>query len=87
MKAYLHNIDCNTTIFVTLRLQISTIISIWVWVSHKLHHSIEDLLNLVIQFDDNIKTSCFKNFFTLFEMTSKENLNLLGSLEICFWIL
>ena len=65
----------------------STIVSIWVWVLHKLHESIEDLLNLVIQFDENIKISYFKNFFTLFEITSEENLNLLDSLRICFWIL
>ena len=65
----------------------STIVSIWVWVLHKLHESIEDLLNLVIQLDENIKISYFKNFFTLFEITSKENLNLLDSLRICFWIL
>ena len=65
----------------------STIVSIWVWVLHKLHESIEDLLNLVIQLDENIKISYFKNFFTLFEITSKENLNLLDTLRICFWIL
>ena len=35
----------------------STIISIWVWVSHTLHRIIEDLLNLGIQFDEKIKTS------------------------------
>ena len=45
------------------------------------------MLNFVIQFDENIKTSCFKNFFNLFELTSKEDLNLLDSQEIRFWIL
>ena len=59
--------------FVTSRLLIPTIISICVWVSLKFHRSIEELLNLVIEFDENIKTSfTFKNLFTLFEL--KQNL-------------
>ena len=50
---------------------------------------IEDLLNLVIQFDENIKTSfTLQKIFNLFELIGKENLRfILGSEEICFRIL
>ena len=45
--------------FITSPLLISTLFSIWVWVLHTFHRSIEDLLNLLIHFDKNTKT-----FFT-----------------------
>ena len=53
---------------------ISTIISIWVCVSLTLHRNIEDLLNLVIQFDELRFPSPFNFFLTLFELIGKENL-------------
>lgn len=36
---------------------------------HKFHRSIENLLNLFIQFDENI--NYFENFFTLFGLIGK----------------